>query len=277
MDLLVGYDGSPAATTAIRVGTRLFPKARAQITFVQTPPFASPALRKRLRLTSRSVSELSEAVEREGKFEAQLIADTGVALATAGGWEAEALLKQAWGGEGIGLAQLAETTKPAAVVVGSRGLSGSEAMLGSVSELLVLHSPVPVLVTKQTLLATEYQALATGPVLVGVDGSAGAATAVAAAQALFPGREVVAVSVSDGSGAEATAADGVRVVTTAPSRGRGAGATADALIASADEHGAAALVVGSRGRTGLKRVLLGSVAKSLLHTTYRPVVVVPSS
>ena len=156
MDLLVGYDGSPAAITAIRVGTRLFPKAHAIVAFVQTPPFAGPALRRRLRLSARNVAELSETVEREGKYEATVVAETGVALARAGGWDAEALVKQAWNGEGIGLAQLAESHAPAAVVVGSRGLTGSEAMLGSVSELLVHHSPVPVLVTKQALLAAEY-------------------------------------------------------------------------------------------------------------------------
>jgi nucleotide-binding universal stress UspA family protein len=278
MDLLVGYDGSPAATTAIRVGTRLFPKAHARITYVLTPPFASPALRRRLRLSSRNITALTEAVEREGTFEAELLTDSGVALATAGGWDAEALVKQAWGGEGIGLAQLAETHTPDAVVVGSRGLTGSEAMLGSVSELLVLHSPVPVVVTKRTLLAAEHEALAAGPIVVGFDQSAGAATAVAAAQHLFPGRQLLAVSVSSDDTAEPTTAApaGVSVINAAPGRGRGSAATAETLCAVADEHNAAALVVGSRGRTGLRRVVLGSVAKSLLHTSYRPVTVVPS-
>ncbi len=278
MDLLVGYDGSPAATTAIRVGTRLFPKAHARITYVLTPPFASPALRRRLRLSSRNISALTEAVEREGTFEAEQVADAGVALATAGGWDAEALVKQAWGGEGIGLAQLAETHTPAAVVVGSRGLTGSEAMLGSVSELLVLHSPVPVLVAKRTLLSAEYQALTAGPVVVGFDQSAGAADALAAAAQLYPGRRLLAVSVSSDDTAEPTtpAPDGISVIHVAPGRGRGSVAPSEALCAVADEHNAAALVVGSRGRTGLRRVVLGSVAKSLLHTSYRPVTVVPS-
>ncbi|MDF2823224.1 MAG: universal stress protein family protein, partial [Mycobacterium sp.] len=136
MDLLVGYDGSPASNTAIRVGTRLFPDAQALIAYVQTPPFAGPGLRRRLRLSARNVAELSETVEREGRYEAELLVETGVALARAAGWTAEPLVKQAWGGEGIGLAQLAESHSPAAVIVGSRGLTGSEAMLGSVSELL---------------------------------------------------------------------------------------------------------------------------------------------
>lgn len=278
MDLLVGYDGSPAANTAIRVGTRLFPSAQALIAYVQTPPFAGRDVRRRLRLSAHNVAELSESVEREGKFEAELMVDTGVALARSGGWQAEPLVKQAWGGEGIGLAQLAESHSPAAVVVGSRGLTGSEAVLGSVSELLVVHSPVPVLVAKQTLLAAEYEALAGGPIIVGFDQSAGAATAVATTQHLFPNRDVLAISVASDDTAHASAAppEGVSVITAAPHRGRGSGATADTLIAAADEHNAAAIVVGSRGRSALKRVLLGSVARSVLHGSCRPVLVVPS-
>jgi nucleotide-binding universal stress UspA family protein len=277
MDLLVGYDGSPAANTAIRVGSQLFPEAHALISYVQTPPFASRELRRRLRLNAHNVTELAESVELEGQYEAELVVQTGVALARAGGWNAEPVFKQAWSGEGIGLAQLAEEHTPDALVVGSRGLSGSDAMLGSVSELVVHHSNRPVLVTKQTLLIAEYQALAAGPIVVGFDESEGAAAAIAAAKKLFPAHQLLAVSVSSDDSAQASvpAPDGVSVITAAPQRGRGSGATADTLISIADEHNAAALVVGSRGRSALKRVLLGSVARMVLHRGHRPVVVVP--
>ena len=277
MDLLVGYDGSPAANTAIRVGTKLFPAAHALITLVRTPPFAGRDVRRRLRLTASNVAELSESVEREGEFEARLVLETGLALARAGGWNAEPFLKQAWGGEGVGLAQLAEEHQPKAVLVGSRGLTGSDAALGSVSELLVLHSTRPVLVTRQTLLIAEYEALDNGPVVVGFDQSEGAATAVATAQGLFPSRKILAVSVAadDAAQPSTTPPEGVTVIDASAHRGRGAGATADALIGVAESHGAAAIVVGSRGRSKMRQVLLGSVARSVLHGSHRPVVVVP--
>ena len=277
MDLLVGYDGSPAANTAIRVGTRLFPHAHALIAYVHTPPFAGRALRHRLRLAASSVAELAETVEREGENEALLLIETGEALARAGGWDPEPVLKQAWGGEAIGLAQLAEEYAPDAVIVGSRGLSGSEAMLGSVSELLVHHATRPVLVTRQALLTAEYEALTSGSVVVGFDHSDGAAGAVATAQQLFPGREVVALSIDneDATRASATLPEGVSVINAPAHRGRGAGATADALVAAADDRGAAAIVVGSRGCSAVRRVLLGSVARSVLHASHRPVMVVP--
>jgi nucleotide-binding universal stress UspA family protein len=277
MDLLVGYDGSPAANTAIRVGTRLFPDAHALITYVQTPPFAGRELRRRLRSSARNITELAETAEREGKHEAELLVQTGVALARSAGWDAEPLVKQVYSGEGIGLAQLAESHSPAAVVVGSRGLSGSDAVLGSVSELLVHHSPVPVLVSKEALLSSEYEALAGGPVVVGFDHSDGAAAAVTAAQQLFPGRQLLAISVAADEPGSATAGPpgGVTLVHAAPQRGRGSTATAHALIAVAAEHNAATIVVGSRGRSALRQIVVGSVARSVLRDSYRPVVVVP--
>jgi nucleotide-binding universal stress UspA family protein len=67
---------------------------------------------------------------------------------------------------------------------------------------------------------------------------------------------------------------------------RGLGATADpvpvpdsadvaeTLRDVADEHNAAALVVGSRGLSGVKRRLFGSTSNRLLHDTTRPILVV---
>ncbi len=49
---------------------------------------------------------------------------------------------------------------------------------------------------------------------------------------------------------------------------------ADTIVARADEHGAAAIVIGSRGLRGLKSKLLGSTSANVLHRASRPVVVV---
>lgn len=48
------------------------------------------------------------------------------------------------------------------------------------------------------------------------------------------------------------------------------------ILERADAIDADLIVTGSHGRTGLTRVLLGSVVESLLHRSHRPVLVVPS-
>jgi nucleotide-binding universal stress UspA family protein len=70
------------------------------------------------------------------------------------------------GGEGLQAAELAERMDADLVLIGSRGLGGARAVLGSVSDMVA--------------------ALAAGPVLVGFDGSAGAQAALATAARLFP-------------------------------------------------------------------------------------------
>lgn len=52
------------------------------------------------------------------------------------------------------------------------------------------------------------------------------------------------------------------------------GAVAETLADYAEEHGADVLVVGYRGRGGVTRALLGSVAQRLSHISSRPVLIV---
>jgi nucleotide-binding universal stress UspA family protein len=42
----------------------------------------------------------------------------------------------------------------------------------------------------------------------------------------------------------------------------------------AEEHGAEAIVVGSRGLSGIKSLLLGSVSSGIVHHSVRPTLVV---
>jgi len=51
---------------------------------------------------------------------------------------------------------------------------------------------------------------------------------------------------------------------------------AEAILAEADAVTADAIVLGTRGLTGVKSVVLGSVSHAVLHHADRPVVVVPS-
>lgn len=52
------------------------------------------------------------------------------------------------------------------------------------------------------------------------------------------------------------------------------GSVADAVIEYADEHGVDRIVIGSHGRTGASRVLLGSVAETVARRAPVPVTIV---
>ncbi len=148
-------------------------------------------------------------------------------------------------------------------------------------------------------------------ILVCYDGSEDAQAAVAHAARLMPGADTtvltvwepfqVALSRTGGMGmgmgaaypengdidaateqaAEARAAEGVE-------RARAAGLVAEpriavrddgvagAILAVADDLNADAIVVGSRGLTGLRSMLLGSVSHAVLQHANRSVIVVPS-
>lgn len=54
------------------------------------------------------------------------------------------------------------------------------------------------------------------------------------------------------------------------------GSVARAILAEADRIDAEAIVLGTRGMTGLKSLLLGSVSHAVLQHADRPVIVVPS-
>jgi len=279
-DLLVGFDGSEGAVTAIAVAGRLLPGRHARVVHLWTAPDRGSALHRRLAPRARSDQHLDELVQDETAAAARDVAAAGVALAGAAGWTAEPVVRGVYGGEALELARLAEGS--AAVVLGSRGLGGLRGLLGSVSDLTVRQSPAPVLVVPP-MLAEERAATLAGPVLVAHDGSAGAERARLAAEELLPGRRAVIVRVEPpldlrAAGSEEPG-DGPAVppgATVVRADGFGARAVADALASEAAAMGAAAIVVGSRGRSVIRETLLGSVARSVLHHAHRPVLVVPS-
>jgi nucleotide-binding universal stress UspA family protein len=176
------------------------------------------------------------------------------------------------------------------IVMGTRGHSAIESMLlGSVSEEVVGRAAVPVLISRGTRIER---------VVLGWDGSdcAKAAAALLSGWSIFAGSTVDVVSVTDvgapwwtgfpvpGSGEllpefvealeankrqhEAMAKEMVRELHQAGLRAEAdprQGDAATQLVNAAHDRKADLIVTGTHGRTGLERILLGSVARNVLH------------
>jgi nucleotide-binding universal stress UspA family protein len=153
-------------------------------------------------------------------------------------------------------------------------------------------------------------ASADGPLLLCYDGSADAAHAIERAGALFAGRRALVVVVwhqplvglggiawsgespsmvdvpeLDREAAEhagRVAADGVRLAEQAgliaePLAVQGSGSVCRTILELAERNDAAAIVMGSRGLTGLRSTLLGSVSSSVVGQADRPTLVMRHS
>jgi nucleotide-binding universal stress UspA family protein len=168
------------------------------------------------------------------------------------------------------------------LVVGALGASRWRALLlGSVAHAVVQAAPCPVLVVPGHNGHGDLHRL-----VLGVDGSAAAARAVDVTAELAARLDatVLVVHAVDGSLADhepdaivAAAAEAIGHDRVSAVRVRAAGeaGVADALRAEAHEFAAGLLVVGRRGRSAARRLLMGGVSERLLHTAPCPLVVVP--
>jgi nucleotide-binding universal stress UspA family protein len=193
--------------------------------------------------------------------------------------------KQLLGGGAATL--IAESENAQLLVVGCRGHGGfAGLLLGSVSAQVVAHAHSPVLVVRPP---EPREVAPDAPVVVGVDGSAGSALAVAhaATEAHQRGRPLLVVSAGNPPDDETVrqadqhVEEGVTSTRQAypelPVTGRfwPSDDPATGLIEASGQ--AALVVVGSRGRGGFTGLLLGSVSQALVHHAHCPVLVIPPS
>lgn len=175
-----------------------------------------------------------------------------------------------------GAVLLAESRACALLVLGSRGLGGfGGLLLGSVGTQLASYSEAPVVIVRSG-------GTASGPVVVGVDGSepAEAAAGLAFEMAAAAGVGVLAVHVDEGAVggydrhrlAESLGGYAGRHPDVPVETRHAPGRPAQALVECSE--GASLLVVGSRGRGGFKGLLLGSVSQAVVTHASCPVMVV---
>jgi nucleotide-binding universal stress UspA family protein len=171
------------------------------------------------------------------------------------------------------------------VVVGSRGRGGMPGLLvGSVGEQVAAHAQGRVIVVRGHWRGDGYRP---GPVVLGADGSACSRPAAAFAfeEAALRGAPLLAVCAWADSpgrlGGSGRLQDGFEQVIGSLEKEHpevtvlrqvSSGAPRDALLAAA--HRAQMLVVGARGRGGLRGMRLGSVSHAVLHHASCPVAVV---
>jgi nucleotide-binding universal stress UspA family protein len=294
MRILLATDGSESADVAVGLVTAmpLNRGSRVRVVRVVEPMPASVMTAWELVAPLDGVAD-----ERALTEDARAGVESTAAKFRAHGVDAECAVLR--GRPAAAIVADAEGHLPDLVVVGSRGHSRLDRMLlGSVSAEVVDHSPVPVLVARRPGIRR---------VLIGVDGSDIASEAVEAVVRwpILADAEIKVISVVPEAtwwpsrfGAEPlpAAAESLRVARNAEIechrsfaeeaaarlRRAGLGSTtdvrlgtpADEIVAASTAWGADLVIVGSHGRTGLSRWLLGSVARNVLHHAVCSVLVV---
>jgi nucleotide-binding universal stress UspA family protein len=173
----------------------------------------------------------------------------------------------------------AEEIKPDVIIMGRYGRTGLERLLvGSVTARVIGHSHFNVLVVP------KGGSIAFDRILAASDGSPYSQAAFAAALDLARGREgkLFGVSVATEEGEIPRAQDIIRQMMSAanqagmPFQGMmPQGAAADqGIIQAAIKNEVDLIVMGSHGRTGLKRLLMGSVTERVIGQSPCPVLVV---
>jgi nucleotide-binding universal stress UspA family protein len=177
-----------------------------------------------------------------------------------------------------GIMEEAQELKPDLIIMGRRGYTGlTRLLMGSVTAQVIGHSPSHVLVVPREAVLDFNR------ILIASDGSSFSEAAWEAALSLAQvmGSAVTAVSVAaddrDVAGATKTVktmesaaqAQGIVLDTMIPT-----GRADEAIVNAAIFKNASLIVVGSHGRTGLKRLLMGSVAEGVVSHARCPVLVV---
>lgn len=145
--IVIAFDGSDGARHAIAEAGSVLPAGRRAVvatvwaSLVSLAPAAVAGLPP--SVAQESVDKLDAAAEAEAQAQAQ----AGAEAARAAGFDAEAQSLREDGSAWSGVIALADELDAAAIVVGSRGLSGvKSALLGSFSRGVVHHARRPVLV-----------------------------------------------------------------------------------------------------------------------------------
>lgn len=263
--ILVATDGSDFSAGAIRTGTALA-KARGARLIGMSVALYNPEY-------STLVPNLGEEAEKRAREALRsFIEEAGAGVETV---TVEA------GDPSQGILEGAREHSADVIVMGRRGKRGlARMMVGDATAKVIGHADCAVLVAPRAARLWEKR------ILLATDGSEHSEAAAGAAGHLAKqaGLPVTVVSVVTGSHSAARRAEAERAVAGKVERLKEMGVAAEgrviegrpdeAIVKAAEDAGADLIVMGSHGRTGLTKILLGSVAERVIGQTTVPVLVV---
>jgi nucleotide-binding universal stress UspA family protein len=308
--LLIAYDGSPSASTAVRAAAGLFGNARASVATVPSEPTvrAGTALPVLPTMSPGVVQHAIDELRAEARRQADETAEQAVGQARTLGLDAEAVTVPPSAPAWAALLDAAHRVGADVLICGTRGRGAfARAILGSTASSLLHHTDVPLLVVPDGGGALD------GPVVAAYDGSEGATRAIQAVGRLLTGRTTVVVHawepvfhrgltartlaaggpvddlhqiIPDLHRAVANSAAAMTESGLAAARAAGLDAVGEtvesvdgtwrAVASAARAHGASVIAVGARGLGAARSALLGSVSSGLVRNAELPVLVVPA-
>jgi len=262
--ILCPIDFSPGSEHAQRIAIRLAHEANVPLAFVHAWSVPSDSLLANVDAVERGLTDALDEARRAGvtHIKAQLIS----------GPAAERIL------------ELAESTD--LIVMGTHGHTGlSRLLLGSVAEKVVRHARCSVLVARRHVESPGFH-----HILVPVDFSDCSRRALEEAGELArrSGAAVTLLHVIDPPGVYGPDDDDLqstgrlddwgdlieaRTATQVTRLMRTGNPAPQVLSTAAEDPSVDLIIVGSHGRTGLQRMLIGSVAEKVLRHATRPVMV----
>ena len=298
--ILLATDGSEEAALAARTAVYIAQKTDSELHVV----YVGSSL-EYVGMGPPQIADIPAPAQEQLSAEARELLDAEVEqVKAAGGTVAQAHL--GIGAPGREIVELAEKLNVGLVVIGSRGKGGiRRALMGSVSDSVVRHAHCPVLVVRGG--ESGRAVLLSKKILLATDGSEDAVLAARTAAGLAQkmGSELHAVYVRPrivphrpgyylrpevGEHAQQKEqkmldAEAQRLLDAQAEEVRGAGGNVarahlrvgrsdEEIIALAEEIGAGLITMGSRGRGGIRRTLMGSVSDSVVRHAHCPVMVV---
>jgi nucleotide-binding universal stress UspA family protein len=278
---LLATDGSREADLAAKTAVELAQRTGSELEVVHVFGISPwyPAYPEATDLEGVELEDprLEEGLERISEQRARKVLDAEAEkVRSAGGTVAQAHLRE--GGIAQEIVALAEDIGAGLIVMGSRGLGGiRRALMGSVSDAVVRHAHCPVMVFRGVPVFFPTK------ILVATDRSREAelAATTAADLAKSTNSELHVVHV----GFDQARDEAQNELDTEVGMVREAGVTdvqahlkfgipARMIVDLAEEVGVGLIVMGSRGRGGVRRALIGSVSSSVVPHAHCPVLVV---